>query len=252
MTAPGAAAAHPVLSSGELRAPPPGSGWVASAARYECKYRLAAARAESLRVHLAARARPDREHPENRVHTLYFDTPRLRTRGDKIDGDYVKRKLRLRWYAAGPGEAPARRAWLEVKAKAGSRGGKWRLELDWTPPADAASLGHAALVDLEGLVRERGGHDLRPSCWLSYRRHRWVWPADASRIALDREIRIEWSASWIPKRRPDPLPPLAIVEWKGSLPTPGPSLVRLFGRRARREAISKYSLCLDHLQGERT
>jgi hypothetical protein len=217
----------------------PGEGWRASTARYELKYVGPAARADAAEALLRSHCPPDREHAENRVESVYFDTAGLAAYGEKADGEYVKAKLRLRWY-----EPHAGFAWLEIKAKRGSLGMKQRRRVAFAPPGPDAHEECFARV-----ARAELGVALRPMLWLSYRRLRRVAPDGSARIALDRDIRAVWASPALARRaRPGPLP-VFVVELKGDSLDPPPGLARLLGRVARRAAFSKYAACVDHFRG---
>ncbi len=217
-----------------------GGGWIASTPRHELKYAGPAARAgqgETLLAHLCP---PDAEHPVNVVHSIYFDTSRLAAYEDKANGQYVKEKVRLRWYEPGP-----ETGWLEIKARVGSRGFKWRKAVPFggvvSAGPDEAALG--------ALLREHLGAVLRPSVWLAYRRRRFVVPDGSARMALDRDVKLRWASPSLAPRRPPGLLPFFVVEVKGARPDPPAWLSTAIGRFARRTAFSKYGLCVDYARG---
>jgi len=222
----------------------PGSGWLASAPRYELKYAGSAARADHAEALLARLCPPDAEYPENTVHSVYFDTSRLASYQDKAGGQYVKEKVRLRWYEEGSTVRPGT-GWLEIKARVGSRGFKWRkaVPFDGIPATgpDEAALGL--------LLREHLGTAFRPSVWLAYRRRRFVVPDGSARLALDRDIALRWASAALAPRRPPGLLPFFVVEVKGDRPEPPAWLSTAIGKVARSTAFSKYGLCVDHARG---
>lgn len=65
---------------------------------HEIKLELASGRAGAVAAFLAAYCRPDPEHPGGRVSTIYYDTPELCLLGEKTNSDFLKTKVRLRWY----------------------------------------------------------------------------------------------------------------------------------------------------------
>jgi hypothetical protein len=219
--------------------PAPGADWRASSARYELKFVGPAARADEMEAVLRAHCPPDREHAENQVESVYFDTLGLAAYGEKADGEYVKTKLRLRWYRPHTGFA-----WLEIKAKRGSLGAKQRVRVAFEPPGPDADEEVFARV-----ARSALGVALRPTLWVSYRRLRRVAPDASARISLDRDIRAVWASPALARRaRPGALP-VFVVEVKGDALEPPPGLARLIGRSARRAAFSKYAACVDHFRG---
>jgi hypothetical protein len=65
----------------------------------ELKYSLQAGRVPLARRMLASACRPDPEHAVACVWTIYYDTPQLTSLREKINSDYLKVKVRLRWYS---------------------------------------------------------------------------------------------------------------------------------------------------------
>jgi len=253
----GATAAAPSLSARE-------DEWLHSTPRYELKFVGPARRGHAVELSLAALCRPDSEFPENRVHTLYFDSPRLRAYADKINGDYVKEKVRLRWYDAGVPEtvhklAPETRtataelsstpsAWLEIKAKTGTLGYKLRKRIAFHLPATATEFSPQAASDL---LAAHLGAPLLPTCWLSYSRLRLVSLDHHTRVALDREIRVEWSDARLGRPHPKAALPCFVIEVKGKSLLCDPALNACIGRFARRNAFSKYAMCIDSIRGRK-
>jgi hypothetical protein len=207
---------------------------------HEIKYRLPAAAAAAARVLLSGVCRPERPHAEGVVHTVYLDTPEHRSREEKLASEYLKTKVRVRWYEGSPG------AWIEVKRRIGSRRAKRRALL----PFPAAALGAAPLASPRLAATElalRLGEPLelrlRPVLHLRYRRARFELPAFGARLALDTEIRALARAG-----RCEPAPralDVAIVEVKGGsreLPAP---LAPLAALGAVRASFSKYAAAWD-------
>ena len=96
-----------------------------AAATFEAKFVAERWRAESARRWLQMVCRPDPDFPEATVYTVYYDTPGLRCLHEKLNGDYLKSKVRLRWYRVG--ERAGDTAFLEVKMRLGSRREKVRV-----------------------------------------------------------------------------------------------------------------------------
>ena len=199
---------------------------------------------------LEALCAPDGAFPENVVHSVYFDTPDLASYMEKAGGDYLKTKVRLRWYArAGPGTPKAGgdwTAWLEVKTRTGSLGVKRRKLLRLPGPSPLEGLDPEALG---AVVQEHLGSARRPTCWVSYSRTRLWGPDGLTRLSIDRDLRVDWVARWIPTHWFGATPPIFVVEVKGDTAAVHPALSTLLVRHARKRALSKYALCLDHARG---
>ncbi len=214
------------------------TGWSESTERFEIKFEGRASLAARMEALLRARCRPDPEFPENRVHSIYFDTGRLAAYEDKAAGQYVKEKIRLRWYDPGDGHA-----WLELKGRTGARGSKRRKRVPFRPP------GRVDARSLAALLREHLGATHPPALWLDYSRLRFVTPDGAVRVCLDRDVVVRWASPVLPPRRPPGALPFFVVEVKGDAPQPPAWLSETIGRYARRTAFSKYALCVEHVRG---
>jgi hypothetical protein len=233
----------PVETDG--RRTPPGG-------RREIKFVGPALNAEALVRALASCCRPDPQHPENVVHTVYFDTRGLASLAEKRNGDFIKTKVRLRWYV-GPGAADAAagpaRAWLESKSREGPLGRKTRLQLE----VPEGLLGQAGLDTgrLAEWLRHSVGDALLPSAWLRYRRRRMVFCDAVHRVAVDSDIAALWAPPALARGGRGGALAVMVAEVKGpDDAVPHPLLESLLGRFARRRAFSKYDACMRRLAGE--
>jgi len=228
----------------------PAHTWQASLPRHEVKF-VGPSRAEPfVAASLEALCAPDGQFPDNVVHSIYFDSPDLASYAEKANGDYLKAKLRLRWYAERGERRPKTRvdwtAWLEVKTRTGSRGTKRRKLLRLPGPSPLGGLDPEALG---AVIQEHLGSSRRPTCWISYSRTRLWGPGGLTRVSIDRDLRVEWVARWIPSHWFGATPPVFVVEVKGDTAAVDPALSTLILRHARKRAMSKYALCLDYARG---
>jgi hypothetical protein len=122
---------------------------------------------------------------------VYYDTPALAALGEKINSDFLKRKIRVRWYAAVNGSV-AGPAFVEAKFRVGTRRAKVRERL--APPAAEVAGWQLQDPRMQGLpahLREHGvlGHESwLPMMLIRYRRDRFVEPISRSRVSLDTDI----------------------------------------------------------------
>src|SRR5262245_61432427 len=114
-------------SAAQQSVPPPGR--TAASLEREIKFLVPDCRSASLRTWLSAACTPERVYPPALVCTTYFDTPGFSLLGEKIDSDYLKTKVRIRWYAALDGDPSGSRVFAEVKYRVGARRDKLRIEL---------------------------------------------------------------------------------------------------------------------------
>jgi hypothetical protein len=231
----------------------PADAWQVSRPRHEIKFVGPARAAPFAAASLEALCAPDDEFPGNIVHSVYFDTPDLASYAEKANGDYLKTKLRLRWYARSAArrhaDGGAWTAWLEVKQRQGSRGMKRRRALQLPGPSPLEGLDPEALGRI---VQQHLGSARRPTCWLSYARTRLRGPDGLTRVSVDRDLRVEWVASWVPTRPAGAGPPVFVVEVKGPTAAVPPALSTLIARHARKRPVSKYALCLEYARGGAT
>lgn len=157
----------------------------------ELKFSIPARRHSATLASLTQILGADPSHPDNWVNTVYFDNTRLDSLGEKLNGDSLKRKVRLRWYEEVAGGAPSA-PFLEVKLRQG------RLRRKLRAPAPLAggarlrlALEHPSWIDLPRRVAPpefRVAAGLRPTVLVRYRRRRFVHRHGGDRIALDFEI----------------------------------------------------------------
>lgn len=214
-------------------------------ADHEIKLVVPASAAGPLRAWVGSVCRPDAIHPPGRVTTVYFDTPSLTLLAEKIDSDYLKTKVRVRWYGTIDGRAST--VFAEVKQRVGSTRAKRRVALD----VAAADLARWPLCDprwpaLLASLREAVPTlpaRLAPVLCLTYTRHRYVDPALAARVTIDSDVQVTAvNAAMVQGYAPVGIDEV-VFEYKSRsfhLPPHMGPIVR-FG--ARRRAFSKYLAC---------
>lgn len=214
-------------------------------ADHEIKFVVPSSAAEALRTWVGGVCRRDPSHPPARVTTVYFDTPDLRLLSEKIDSDYLKTKVRVRWY--GTVDSGASTVFAEVKHRIGSHRAKVRVVLD-VPAADVARwpLCDARWPALLSPLRDRVPtlpSLLAPVLCLTYTRHRFLDPALAARITIDSDIRVigvnvAMLAGQVPVGIDD-----VVFEYKSRSFDLPPHLGPIVRYGARRMAFSKYLAC---------
>jgi hypothetical protein len=202
---------------------------------------------------LAHACRPDGRYAANRVCSIYYDTPGLTLLDEKRNSDYLKRKVRLRWYAAVAGApAPAASpAFIEVKLRVGS----FRHKLREPVPQDGTelarlSLEHPHLLEMPARLRPHGlplPPGLVPVMRVDYIRHRFVDRATGERISLDCAISAPATAPRVLPAVPGARLPVAVLEVKGTSGELPPALRGLASRWVRQGAFSKYAACVEKL-----
>ncbi len=149
---------------------------------------------------LGSRCQSDQNYPTNRINSIYFDTLNWAFADEKAASDYLKTKVRIRWYDAE--ESVGEKAWekraspkcfLEVKRKIGSTREKVRTALQVIPHELSAGLLPSSdfsviKEEITKLAPDLGNMDLKPRILVRYLRHRFVDPVSGARIAFDSEI----------------------------------------------------------------
>jgi hypothetical protein len=193
---------------------------------------------------------PDPGHPDAVISSLYYDTPSLASFREKLDGDFIKTKCRLRWYDPELSPDPAlRRAYLEIKHKIG-RGRRKTRALVETDRAwlDTAGLDHPGFMEIlsrhVASLGERLPAGLAPAAVVRYRRRRFICPFTLSRICLDTAIGLERiNERLVPRLGPSDLGAI-VVEVKDGGRTRIPWMSHLHAAGMRERAFSKYGACI--------
>jgi hypothetical protein len=200
---------------------------------------------------------PDPAHPEAVVSTLYYDTPALESYQEKVGGDFIKTKCRLRWYDPELSADPAlRTAYLEIKHKIGQGRRKSRVGLvvdrRWL---DGAALDHPGFAELlarhVGALGERLPPGLAPAAVVEYRRRRFICPATLSRVCLDTEIGLgRVNERRLPRLGPARLGTIVLEIKDAGRVARIPWLAQLHAAGIRQRSFSKYGACIASLLKE--
>ncbi len=224
-----------------------------ASAEHELKLVVAAIRAEPLLEWLRARCVPDPLYPDGLVTSIYFDNRSMVLLRAKINSDFIKRKVRVRWYAdpaTGVAQDPA---FVEIKEKVGARRFKIRVPVE---VAAAEVAGNASISALRGLLEpmRRAGHwiaaDLQPFLRIAFRRRRFTDPTNGARISIDSSIRgMTANPALLPACRPAMLAH-AVIEVKGESRELSRWMVPLRQLGCRSASFSKYERCFQKLTGK--
>ncbi|HKY22625.1 MAG TPA: VTC domain-containing protein [Vicinamibacterales bacterium] len=209
------------------------------------------------RVHLARRwlervCRRDPEFPAAIVWTIYYDTPALVSLAGKINSDYLKRKIRIRWYSDLHGRVSGP-AFVEAKLRVGTRRSKVRERLSWAAGEIAQwSLQDSRLLTIPSLLRQHGilGHESwQPLMLLRYRRDRFLDLPTRSRVSLDADIA---GVAVHPRLVPGDRSPLAsaVLEVKGSGDRLPRTLKPLLHLGIHKRSFSKFLTVYAHMMRE--
>ena len=233
----------------EQRAPPAnGEEARRSQATFESKFIAERWRAASARQWLHVICRPDPAFPTGTVFTIYYDTPALDCLREKQNSDYLKTKVRLRWYRLEDRVSDS--AFLEIKSRFGTRREKFRLPL---PHQEAwptrGSLHVPSLQTVPRHLRAAGiavPDHYRPVLLVRYQRYRFIERLTGLRASLDTNISAP-AVSWGAQLVPCPLPlPHCVFEFKGPRDHLPETLRPLTTFGFRKSSFSKYGACYDY------
>jgi hypothetical protein len=219
----------------------------------ELKFTVAEERVAVVRQRLAALCRPDPVHPPARVVTVYYDTPGYDALDEKANSDYLKTKIRVRWYEPLRGGRPGGPVFVEGKYRTGAIRSKVRVSVG----PDAADVRRWPLEDERWLrlidpVREEGldvAPGVAPVLRLSYVRERFTDRLYGGRLTLDTAITVEAvNTRRLPPGRGGRLSG-GVLEHKGAAAELPPHLRSLVQAGARKASFSKYLACYIHATG---
>jgi hypothetical protein len=193
---------------------------------------------------------PDPTHPDAIVSSLYYDTPSLDAYREKLNGDFIKTKCRLRWYDPELSADPSlRRAFLEIKHKIGRGRRKTRVQLEvdrnWLETAGLDDPGFLQILSPHSAaLGERLPAGLAPAAVVRYRRRRFICPFTLSRVCLDTAIGFERiNERLLPRLGPSVLGAI-VVEIKGGGRVRIPWMPHLHDAGMRERSYSKYGACI--------
>ena len=216
--------------------------------REERKFPLSRIGAVRARAMLEAMLRPDPQYPEGTITTCYFDTPDLASYWEAADGEYAKRKLRLRWY--GDPIDPYAGGWLELKTRVGQQSRKQRIRVaaegeDWG--GGIVVPGPQGLAELVAQLDPLAARTLRPTVLVRYRRRRWVDAGSGLRASLDTGVRAAPARAGFVWRD---LAEGSVLELKSNA-APPERLRALTRLSLNRGAYSKYALAVEATRSRR-
>lgn len=213
---------------------------------HELKYVFSSSRVHLVRQWLQSRCRPDPEFPAGIVCSIYYDTRDWRSLREKLNSDYHKTKVRIRWYKdIDTGEFfPG--SFLEAKYKIGARREKIRMKMDrpgkWF---SGIRLENPELLDIPRFLWKQGvifPGPLYPAFQVNYKRMRFIEPVTGSRLSLDYDIRVP-AVNWhMLPALPSPHLLHAVFELKGTLSQLPNTLQPLISLGCRKQSFSKYSV----------
>ena len=220
---------------------------------YETKFVFDNRREHVIRRWLELRCRPDPHHPAYVVSSIYFDTRSWHSLSEKVNSDFSKSKIRLRWYSGLGTRETGETVRLEVKRKRGGLRAKFRLHVD----VSADELAAVELQDLKrpqvaALLRTHGvdaPSPLFPAFQIEYTRRRFVHPTTGAGLCLDHDIHVSRVNRLMVPRHDSRFLRQAVFEVKGPSDQLPPDLHFLTRLECRKQSFSKYLACYRLVSG---
>lgn len=214
---------------------------------HETKFVLRNNAAHIISKWLECRCRPDPEFPEGIISSIYYDTRNWQFLNEKINSDYLKTKIRLRWYSNIKTNKALTPSFLEAKYKIGSRRKKFRTKTlysgKWLSQQDLQNPRLMKIMDILQKNQILITGPVYPVFIISYKRKRFIDPVTYSRVCIDYDIHI-------PKVNTQMLPPVsteylqsAVFELKGRIIQLPEILHQLTALGCYKHSFSKYSAC---------
>ena len=211
---------------------------------FEMKYGVPLEKIDLVENYLACHYSQDLIHPENKVCSVYYDTLDLKLIGEKLNSDFSKKKLRVRWYEQK--NAKDSSVFFEIKTKRNKQRQKIRhlikgFSQTWKtiPLEDFRWNAIVKMIPQEGFAIE---DSYFPSVKIVYDRKRYFEKSSQTRFSLDKNIQTESVNSFlISKTLPLLSFPIGVLEIKRAddkIPISLKPLIEIASLKI--ESISKY------------
>ncbi len=189
----------------------------------------------------------DTQHPAANIFSIYYDSQVFDSLNEKINSDYYKSKVRLRWYQDNVSKRFSETAYAEAKFRIGAQRQKHRVISDLKPQDLAAiSLDDDALNSTTTHLLSKGviiNKPLFPTLLIQYQRRRFVDPISGNRISIDNNIQTpRWNQRMMPGASAAKLQ-TAVIEIKGNQNRGPQNLHILTQFGVRKSSFSKYLSC---------
>jgi len=217
------------------------------ASEHETKFVLNNSAAGTIIRWLQCRCRLDEKFEAGIVSSIYYDTHKWRFLSEKVNSDYLKTKIRLRWYGDIDSGEPGEDSFIETKYKTGSRRAKVRVRTDVSGKwLDSVDLDARKLLKVPELLRSEGvvvSGGLFPVFKIVYKRRRFIEPVTGARLSIDYDISAPTvNRRMLVRRNPNRLAH-AVFELKGEIAELPGVLQQLTALGCRKESFSKYGIC---------
>jgi len=218
---------------------------------HELKYITFNHHAPFLVKYLSATCPKDSEFSAGIISSIYFDTHQLFAANEKVNSDFFKSKVRLRWYQTIDNGEFSEKSYLEIKMKIGARREKIRHE--YHRSGKEMSETDFSKINLIDILKDMDQDVLSdyfsyiPIIQINYKRYRFIDPLTQSRICIDHDINISRVNQNIFNPISNNQLKYCVFECKGPQEVLPSSLSYLRKYGLQKNAFSKYYHCLQKL-----
>ena len=218
---------------------------------HENKFIFSNAKSALVRSWLGKRCLPDPIFSDSIISSIYYDTRNMELLSEKLASDFLKMKVRLRWYHNFLDGSLFPDAYVEVKNKIGSA----RVKKRFRKQLDSQFLLNSSLEDpefirlVDEIPRENTSVPFRlfPILQINYRRSRYIDMQSGARLSFDSDIHVSRINKQFVKGAVLSVLPEAVFECKGKMERLPEWLHQINAFGGKRYAFSKYSECLQHI-----
>jgi hypothetical protein len=219
--------------------------------RIERKFFVAPSQIEVAYGLLRHICRPDGQFPSELINSLYFDTSGLDEYQRAASGEFLKNKVRIRWYDREEPTQEKQTVFVELKSRQGFVSTKQRHQMQIASEClSSKNLGRGIVSPLVLLQTLAGfgyfaSELLQPVIRISYWRYRFADIITGQRVALDCHIRSTVVIPGTGDSEKDLELDGGVIEIKGESLNLPPTLMQLRMLETDWTQFSKYSACLN-------
>jgi len=218
---------------------------------HETKFIISNIKSHQIIEWLQCSCRADPEFPAGTVSSIYYDTRNWGFLAEKINSDYLKTKVRIRWYSDISNKKDFEKSFVEAKFKIGNRRKKVRSLTPYSGTwFSRCRLDNSRLLEIPFLLRNKGiilNQSVFPVYQISYKRLRFIEPYTGCRICFDYDISAPRVNNYmLPKSNPFKLQ-TAVFEIKGNVSDLPFHLYPLTDMGFEKASFSKYKACYEKI-----
>ena len=216
-------------------------------AESEIKYTINNCNNRKILNWLKSRCKVDTAFHAQTVSSIYYDTWNWKLLNEKINSDYLKKKIRFRWYSDISCRQHHEPSFAEAKFRIGTKRTKVRIPTPYSGDKAAQTpLHHPLFMQIPNLLEANGvilGEKYFPVYQISYKRIRFKEPRTGASVCFDYDIRApRINTFMLPNAYPSTLH-TAVLELKGPVEELPPVLYPLIKLGCKKGSFSKYQQC---------